>query len=64
MAAAFSFDGSGIARRFGLSEGAVKVAIHRLRRQFRQTIKSEISLTAKDPAQVAEEMKLLLEALL
>jgi len=52
------------ARKLGLSEGAVKLAIHRLRRQFRQTIKREISQTVKDPAQVAEEMKLLLEALL
>ena len=55
---------SATARRLGLSEGAVKVAIHRLRRQFRQTIKREISQTVKDPDQVAEEMKLLLEALL
>jgi RNA polymerase sigma-70 factor (ECF subfamily) len=52
------------ARRLGLSEGAVKVAIHRLRRQFRQAIKKEISQTVKDPAQVAKEMRLLLEALL
>ena len=48
----------------GINEGAVKVAIHRLRRQFRQSIKNEIAQTVKDRAQVEEEMKCLLEALL
>jgi RNA polymerase sigma-70 factor (ECF subfamily) len=52
------------ARKLGLNEGALKVAIHRLRRQFRQAIKSEIGHTVKDRAQVDEEMKCLLEALL
>ncbi len=52
------------ARALGLNEGAVKVAVHRLRRQFRQAIKNEIAQTVKDPAQVDEEMKCLLEALL
>jgi RNA polymerase sigma-70 factor (ECF subfamily) len=51
------------ARRLGMNEGAVKVAIHRLRRQFRAAIKREIARTLKDPAQVEEEMKCLLEAL-
>jgi RNA polymerase sigma-70 factor (ECF subfamily) len=52
------------ALRLGLNEGAVKVAIHRLRRRFRQKIRDEIAQTVKDPAQVDEEMKCLLEALL
>jgi RNA polymerase sigma factor (sigma-70 family) len=52
------------ARTLGLNPGAVKVAIHRLRRQFRQAIKSEIAQTVKDPAHIEEEMKCLLEALL
>jgi RNA polymerase sigma-70 factor (ECF subfamily) len=52
------------ARPLGLNEGAVKVAIHRLRRQFRESIKNEIAQTVKDRAQVDEEMKCLLEALL
>ena len=52
------------ARALGMNEGAVKVAIHRLRRQFRHAIKSEIAQTVKDSAQVEEEMKCLLEALL
>jgi len=52
------------ARSLGINEGSVKVAIHRLRRQLRQSIKNEIAQTVKDRAQVEEEMKCLLEALL
>jgi len=51
------------ARGLGMNEGAVKVAIHRLRRQFRQAIKDEIAQTLNDHSQVEEEMKCLLEAL-
>ena len=52
------------ASRLGLNEGAVKVAIHRLRRRFREVIKSEIGQTVSDPAQVDLELHYLLEALL
>jgi RNA polymerase sigma-70 factor (ECF subfamily) len=52
------------ARRLNLTEGAVKVAIHRLRRQFRQHIKNEIAQTVRDRAQVDEELHHLLQALL
>jgi RNA polymerase sigma-70 factor (ECF subfamily) len=52
------------ARVLGMNDGAVKVAIHRLRRQFRHAIRREITETVKEPGQVEEEMKFLLEALL
>jgi RNA polymerase sigma factor (sigma-70 family) len=52
------------ARQLGLNEGAVKVAIHRLRRRFREVIKNEIGQTVGDRAQVDEELRYLLEALL
>jgi RNA polymerase sigma-70 factor (ECF subfamily) len=52
------------AARLGVNEGAVKVAIHRLRRRFREVIKSEIGQTVSDRAQVDEELHYLLEALL
>jgi RNA polymerase sigma-70 factor (ECF subfamily) len=52
------------AARLGLNEGAVKVAIHRLRRRFREVIKQEIAQTVSDPAQVDLELHCLLEALL
>jgi RNA polymerase sigma factor (sigma-70 family) len=51
------------ASRLGLNEGAVKVAIHRLRRRFRDAIKSEIARTLNDRSQVEEELRHLLEAL-
>ena len=52
------------ARVLQMNEGAIKVAVHRLRRQFRQAIKNEIAQTVKDRDQVQEEMKHLLDALL
>ena len=52
------------AARLGVNEGAVKVAIHRLRRRFREVIKSEIDQTVSDRTQVAAELHDLLEALL
>jgi RNA polymerase sigma-70 factor (ECF subfamily) len=52
------------ARQLGLNEGAVKVAIHRLRRRLRDVIKNEISQTVKDRADIDREMHDLLEALL
>jgi RNA polymerase sigma factor (sigma-70 family) len=51
------------ARQLGLNEGAVKVAIHRLRRRFREVIKAEIAQTLSDRTQVDEELRHLLEAL-
>jgi RNA polymerase sigma factor (sigma-70 family) len=51
------------ANKLELNEGAVKVAIHRLRRRFRDAIKNEISQTVNERAGVEEEMRYLLEAL-
>ncbi len=52
------------AGQLNLNEGAVKVAIHRLRRRFREVIKNEIGQTVNDRAQVDEELHYLLDALL
>ena len=51
------------ARQLGLTEGAVKVAIHRLRRRFRDLVKAEIAHTLGEPGQVQEELRYLLEVL-
>jgi len=51
------------ASRLELSEGAVKVMIHRLRKRFREAVRSEIAQTLRDPAQVDEELQHLIEAL-
>ncbi len=47
----------------GLSEGAVKVAIHRLRRRFRAIVRTEIAQTLHDPADLDDEMRHLVGAL-
>lgn len=50
------------AAALGLSEGAVRVAVHRLRRRFRDLLRAEISETLSDPTQVEEELRSLLSA--
>ncbi|HEV7401638.1 MAG TPA: sigma factor-like helix-turn-helix DNA-binding protein [Chthoniobacteraceae bacterium] len=52
-----------IAAQLGLSEGAVKVAIHRLRKRFRQLVRSEVAQTIDDERELDAEMRYLLEAL-
>jgi len=51
------------ARQLGLTEGAAKVAIHRLRKRFRGLVKAEIAQTLDDAAQVQDELRYLLEVL-
>jgi RNA polymerase sigma factor (sigma-70 family) len=46
-----------------LSEGAVRVAVHRLRQRYRELLRKEIAQTLSDPAQVDEEMQALFSAL-
>ena len=46
-----------------MSENALRVAVHRLRRHFRQLVKAEIAQTLDDPAQSQEELRYLLEVL-
>ena len=45
------------------SETAVRVAIHRLRRRFREVVKGEIAQTVAEPADVAGELQHLIAAL-
>lgn len=47
----------------GMSEATVKVAIHRLRKRFRDAVRSEIAETLVEGARVDEEMRHLLQAL-
>jgi RNA polymerase sigma-70 factor (ECF subfamily) len=51
------------ARRLAMTEGAAKVAIHRLRKRFRELVKAEIAQTVGDAALVAEELRYLLQVL-
>jgi RNA polymerase sigma-70 factor (ECF subfamily) len=50
------------AAALGLSEGAVKVAVHRLRQRFRDRLRAEIAATVADPADVDEEIRALFQA--
>jgi RNA polymerase sigma-70 factor (ECF subfamily) len=52
-----------LASRLGISEGAIKVAVHRLRRRYRELVHAEISQTVASPKDADEEMKHLFQAL-
>ena len=58
-----SLSQSEAARELGLSEGAIKVAIHRLRKRFRDLVKEEVAGTVDQTVSVQEELRYLLEAL-
>jgi RNA polymerase sigma factor (sigma-70 family) len=45
------------ATRLGMSEGAVKVAVHRLRRKFRDLVRDEIAQTVAAPEDVDDELR-------
>ena len=53
---------SEIAQTLGLEEGAVRVAIHRLRKQYRALLRAEIAQTLTDESQVDAEMQALFGA--
>jgi RNA polymerase sigma-70 factor (ECF subfamily) len=51
------------AEKLGLSVEAVKVAVHRLRKRFREAVKAEIAQTVSDSSDVREELDALMAAL-
>jgi RNA polymerase sigma-70 factor (ECF subfamily) len=52
-----------VARRLGVSVGALKVMVHRFRRRYREVLREEVAETVAEPAQIEDEMRYLLEAL-
>jgi RNA polymerase sigma-70 factor (ECF subfamily) len=52
-----------VAEDLGMSDGAVKVAVHRLRRRYRTLLKEEIARTIDGPEVLEEELVELLAAL-
>ena len=52
-----------IATRLGTTEGAVKVAVHRLRQRYREVLRAEISDTVANPGEVEDEIRNLFAAL-
>jgi RNA polymerase sigma factor (sigma-70 family) len=52
-----------LAREMNTSEGALKVAIHRLRKRYRELFRQEIADTVADPAEVDAELRYLANVL-
>jgi len=53
-----------LAAKLDMTEGAIKVAVHRLRRRFHQSLREEISLTVVHPDDIGDEIRHLVAALL
>ena len=51
-----------VGARLGLSEGAVKVAAHRLRVRYRERLRTEVARTVEQPEEIDEELRFLLAA--
>lgn len=51
------------AARLGMTEGAVKVAAHRLRQRYRELLRDEIAQTVTSPEEVDEEIRYLFTCL-
>ena len=52
------------ARSLNLSDGAFKVAVHRLRKRFRHVVVDRIASTVDDPIEVQDELNYLISAML
>ena len=53
-----------VANAMGVSVGAVKTLIHRLRKQYSCLLREEVGRTVSDPAEIDEEIHALCEALI
>src|SRR6266404_3695998 len=51
------------APQLGLTEGAVKVAVHRLRSRYRELLRAEVAKTVATPSEVDEELQHLIAVL-
>jgi RNA polymerase sigma-70 factor (ECF subfamily) len=51
------------AAKLGMTEGAVKVAVHRLRRRYRKLLREEIAQTVAGPEEIDDEIRYLLSCL-
>ena len=52
-----------IAQKLGTTEGAIKVAVHRLRSRFKERLRDEVAETVDTPAAIEDELRHLLAAL-
>ena len=63
MAARGTIDYPAVASRLGLNEGAARVAVHRLRKRFREVYREEIMQTMADGSDLEGELRHLAAAL-
>ena len=56
-------DQAGMAATLGLTEGALRVAVHRLRRRYREIFRESIAHTVARPEDIDEEVRHLISAL-
>lgn len=56
-------DQTALAAAHGMSPASLKMAVHRLKQRFRQSVKAEVAGTLSDTAMVEEEMRSLFAAL-
>jgi hypothetical protein len=54
---------AGLAARLGMKEGAVKVAIYRLRSRYREILRAEVAKTVDGEQEVDAEVRYLIAAL-
>ena len=52
-----------IGRPLNLTEGAVKVAVHRLRKRFREVLRAEVAHTVARPEDIDDELRHLIAVL-
>jgi RNA polymerase sigma-70 factor (ECF subfamily) len=52
-----------LARELGASPGALRVAVHRMRKRYRELLRAEIAETVCTPQEIEEEIRFLLSAL-
>jgi RNA polymerase sigma-70 factor (ECF subfamily) len=64
MAAHGAVDYGAVASQLGVSAGAARVAVHRLRKRFREIFREEISHTLAEGADLADEVRHLAAALI
>lgn len=63
MAAHGAIDYAAVTNRLGINEGAARVAVHRLRKRFREVYREEISQTLSEGADLDVELRHLAKAL-
>ena len=54
-----AIDYAEVSSRVGISENALRVAVHRLRKQYRQLLRAEIAGTLVDPQLLEDELQAL-----